>query len=144
MSIPALFIVTRGILQSANPDKVHGARFLYFFATKLLGRSSPRDFLFLTFSWSLGLTLHEPHHQMPYCDPQLHTGHGLKRYKACKWRCLCLGSKRRRFWGGYLIALWFPAVKPRLTPKIYTMPADGDIACCDMRHLLLLQVLDMR
>ena len=46
--------------------------------------------------------------------------HGLKPYKTYKWRRLCLKSKEEN-----LRAVSFPAVKPRLIPEIYTMPADG-------------------
>ena len=52
-----------------HPKKVRGAWFLHLFAIKLLGCSSSKDFLFLTVSWGLGLTLHDPHHQIPYYDP---------------------------------------------------------------------------
>ena len=34
---------------------------------------------------------------------------------------VCVGDRK----GGNLRVIWFPAVKPRLTPEIYTMPADG-------------------
>ena len=39
--------------------------------------------------------------------------------------------------GENLGLVWFPAVKPRLTPKIYTMPADG----IERDHLDVVQLL---
>ena len=71
MSIPALFLVTKRDLAKRYPDMVRGARFLYLFATKLLGCSSPRGFHFLTFSSDLDLALHDPHHQISNYGPRM-------------------------------------------------------------------------